>query len=123
MTDENKQQMNMEALQQQILQQQLREIEQQLGQIENKKMEFELIKNSLSDIKDKKGNEILVPLGSGVLAKADIKDDQKVLVNIGAGVTVERSIEDAKEIIDSQLGELEKAGEMLQKEIQKYMQG
>ena len=111
---------DLEALQQQIIQQQMMEIENQLNIIESRKVEFEFIKLSLEELKNKKDKELIVPLGSGVLAKAKVDDDKKVLVNIGANIIVEKDIDEAKEIIDCQIEELNKAAKMLQEEAAKY---
>jgi len=56
-----------------------------------------------SDLRE--GNEILVPLGSGLFCKAEIKSD-KIILNVGAGVCVEKTFSEASEIVKKQLDEV-----------------
>ena len=109
------------AVEAEMIRQQLLEIENQLNVLETKKYELQLIKESIDEVKGKKGNEILVPIGAGVLLRAEIKDDEKVLVNVGSNVVVERNLEETKKIIDNQISEVEKAEQILQEELKKYV--
>ena len=54
----------------------------------------------------KKGDELRVPLASGVYIKASLEDTDKLLVNIGAKVAVEKNPEEVIELLDSQIEEL-----------------
>jgi len=43
----------------------------------------------------KGGEELLIPLGGGVMIKASFKGEHKVLVNVGSNVIVEKDLEGA----------------------------
>ena len=105
------------ALEAEMLRRRFAEIENQLVSIEQKRLELEVIKGSIDDIKGHKDEEIMIPLGSGVLIKGKIVDDSKFLINVGANVILEKTASEAKKIIDEQIKELGTAEEMLQKEL------
>lgn len=52
------------------------------------------------------GDELRVPLVSGVYFKAELKDTKNVMVNVGANVTVEKSPQEVIEILGGQVAEL-----------------
>ncbi len=54
----------------------------------------------------KKGDELRVPITSGIYVKATLDDIKQLMVNVGSGVTVERNPKDVVAILDSQLNEL-----------------
>jgi len=51
--------------------------------------------------------EVLIPVGAGVLLRASPPKVDKVLMGIGANVVMEKSKEDAEKIMESRLKELE----------------
>jgi len=53
----------------------------------------------------KVGHDILVPLGSGLFCKAEIKSE-KIILNVGAGICVEKTFSEANEIVKKQLAEV-----------------
>jgi prefoldin alpha subunit len=75
-----------------LVRRQLAEIENQLNLLENKRIELEVIGNSLNELKGQKDKEVMVPIGSGVLMKGTILDDKKVLINVGANILVEKPL-------------------------------
>jgi prefoldin alpha subunit len=54
----------------------------------------------------KSGDDLRVPLVSGVYFKAELKDTKQVMVNVGANVTVEKSPLEVIEILEGQISEL-----------------
>ncbi len=54
----------------------------------------------------KKGDELRVPLSSGIYIKSNVMDEKKLMINVGAGVTVEKTPDDVLKILDSQFAEL-----------------
>ena len=109
-------------LENQILQAYFSEMQQQISEIENKKSELKYLKDGLSQMKGQKGKDILIPLGSGVLAKGTLSDDEKVIVNVGSNILVKKTVEDAKKIIENQIKELNSIVEQLEGEMTKYSQ-
>jgi len=62
--------------------------------------ETEAAIRALDSLKEaKKGDEILVPIGSGSFIKGQIKDKENVIIGIGAGISVEKKVSEAKKIL------------------------
>jgi prefoldin alpha subunit len=105
----------------QINEQQLRQISEQFGELNNKIMELEYISQSLDEIgKLEKGTEILAPISSGIFIKADIKDSAKLLINIGSGAVVPKTIKETKELLKKQLDEIEGLRGSLMMQLNEY---
>ncbi len=109
-------------LENQILQAYFSEMQQQMSEIENKKAELEYLMDGLSQMKGQKGKDILIPLGSGVLAKGSLSEDEKVIVNVGSNILIKKTVEEAKKIIENQIKELSSIVEQLEGEMTKYSQ-
>ena len=78
----------------------LENVDEQLNELNSSK----LILNKFSDLKS--GDELRVPLTSGVYFMAKLTETKNLLVNVGAGVCVEKTPKDVLKIYDSQLLEL-----------------
>src|SRR3989338_11033658 len=92
----------------QILNQQLQQLQQQAGMIENQIIELRKLNDNLDSIKQLKGNnELLVPMGAGIFMKAQLKDNNELLINVGSDVIVKKTFSESKEMLESQLNELE----------------
>src|SRR3989344_9518686 len=92
----------------QVLEHQIKEVQQQ-RQIFNYNLQ-ELIKltDSLSDLANvNEGKDVLAQLGPRVFIKTELRDNKLVLVDVGANVIVEKTIDEAKSFISTQLKELE----------------
>ena len=94
----------------QFLEQQAKQIEQQVHTIQNNMSELNALKDALSDLSNvKKGESIFVPLGSGFFISADMAENKEVLMNVGSKTLIKKSYSDATKLIDKQIKELEKA--------------
>ena len=92
----------------QILNQQLQQLQQQAGMIEKQIIELRKLSDNLDSIKQLKGNnELLVPMGAGIFMKAQLKDNSTLLINVGSDVIVKKTFLESKEMLESQLKELE----------------
>ena len=120
MTDKSSEEETRKNLENQILQAYFSEMQNQISEIEAKKAELEYLKEGLTQLKGQRDKDILIPLGSGVLAKGKLADDEKVIVNVGSNLLVKKTIEEAKEIIDEQINELSLVLNQIEQEIQKY---
>lgn len=56
--------------------------------------------DALSAIPKEKGTEALIPIGSGVYAKGQVKDKEKVILTLGASVHVEKTFSEAKAFLE-----------------------
>src|SRR3989344_2644875 len=66
-----------------------------------------LKKEGFKIIKTKKGTERPVPLGSGIFARADLKDNNELLLGVGSKVHVSKDIDETKKIISNQIRNME----------------
>ena len=88
---------------------QLKQLQQQVSNLELQFMEMQKVKESLEDLEKIKGKkEILVPIANGIYKKAEMENNEKVLINIGADLMVEKNFEDTKKLIEEQIKEISK---------------
>jgi len=102
----------------QVLLQQMKQLESYLTDIGNREnMAMNAIVESRAAVRatetlSKTGSEeILFPIGSGLLTK--IGDKSSFFVNIGAGVTIEKNEEEVKEFLNERIKDIEKSIEAL----------
>ena len=102
----------------QVLLQQMKQLEAYLTDIGNREnMAMNAIVESRAAVRatetlSKTGSEeILFPIGSGLLTK--IGDKSSFFVNIGAGVTIEKNEEEVKEFLNDRIKDIEKSIEAL----------
>ena len=102
----------------QVLLQQMKQLESYLTDIGNREnMAMNAIVESRASVRatetlSKTGSEeILFPIGSGLLTK--IGDKSSFFVNIGAGVTIEKNEEEVKEFLNERIKDIEKSIEAL----------
>jgi len=134
---QQKSSVNEKYLELQILNQQIKQLQQQIINLENQVIELEVLEDNLNELKKvKEGTEILVSMGAGIFAKAQLKDNKKVIVNVGSSTMVKKEIDEAKTLVTDQVNqikqivneiteELEKAAVRIQgtqKEIQEMME-
>ncbi|MFH1331982.1 MAG: prefoldin subunit alpha [archaeon] len=134
---QQKSNVNEKYLELQILNQQIKQLQQQIINLENQIIELEVLEDNLNELKKvKEGTEILVSMGAGIFAKAQLKDNKKVIVNVGSSTMVKKEIDEAKTLVTDQVNqmkqiineiteELEKAAVRIQgaqKEIQEMME-
>ncbi len=102
----------------QFLMQQLQQLQQNNSSLEKHISDLNSLKNNLENIsKTKVNTESLMPLGSGIFLKSELKDNKTVIMNVGSNVCVEKNIDEAMIIVDKQLGEVVNVMETLQSEI------
>ncbi len=98
----------------QLLQAQLEELRKQSLMIENRVIEMETTEHALEEIKGTgKGNDTLVPLGSGCFAHGSVKGPG-VLMDIGAGIMVNRSAASARSFLEERKKEIKDASRKVQ---------
>jgi prefoldin alpha subunit len=113
---DNKQEKYMEL---QILEQQMKQLQQNLQTIEQQVTEIALIKKSLDDFSElNEKTEALVPLANGIFAKAEIKNNKELLVNVGSDVVVSKTIPETKELLENQGNEIEKIRNQLMEDFE-----
>jgi prefoldin alpha subunit len=94
----------------QLMSRQINLLNQQTQMITSKIEELRVLSESLAEINNlKKGQEILIPVGAGILMKASLNETKEILMNVGAEVVVKKTSEESQKIIESQINELESA--------------
>jgi len=92
----------------QYLDQQIKQVTQQIQELNNKLLELEYIKTALGELGTiKKDSEILAPISSGIFIKAKLKDNDNLLVNVGGSTVVSKNVKEAQTLLDSQISEIE----------------
>jgi len=93
-----------------LFEQQARQLEEQIQQIDSQIKEFEVFSSSIKNLGEQgsKGKEILAPIGKGIFGKVKLEED-KFFVNVGEGVFLKKNPEQAVEIINNQIDKLKKS--------------
>jgi len=92
------------------------QLKEEYANIIQKIAEYQLIKESLKELK--KQENTYIHFGGSIFVKGSILDDEKLLVNIGDNIFVEKNKEEVIKILESTIKELEKIKEELEKEIE-----
>lgn len=124
MTEKEKQQeMQRKAMEANLLENQIRQIEQQLMLVNQQFLEIQTLQFNLDELKKiKEERDILVPLGRNVFIDAKLKINDKVLVNVGEKVIVKKSIDGAKKILEKQKDKFLKARDEMSGEMSKIIE-
>ncbi len=103
-----------------ILEEQMQHMQKQAQVVEQQLMEMMSTVQSLEEFKKTKiGDKVLVPISSGIFAKAELKDNTQFLVNVGADIVVSKDIESTKALIQKQVEELSELQNKVMMNIQK----
>lgn len=105
----------------QMMQEQMKQAQQQVKIFEEQLHELSHTKEALSVLKSTDvGTEILVPMSSGIFIKAKLDNTDHVNINVGANVAVQKNIEDAKKLIAEQESEIRGVQLQLITQLQKF---
>jgi prefoldin alpha subunit len=112
--------MNQDELNQkfQMFENQIMQLQQQLQVIEQAIMDMTQIDLGLEDLKGKKDEEIMAPIGRGIYVQAKMLSEE-MIVDVGGKNFVKKSIPETKELIKSQLKNLEGLKKELEGELDK----
>ena len=66
---------------------------------------------------EKKGTEMLIPVGAGSLLKVEITDVEKTILGVGAGICIEKSIESSIKDLNERQEELQKLSNSQQQQL------
>lgn len=95
---------------------QLNEIEKRLVELSMKCEELKKIKESLEELRGGEGKDFLFSFAPGVFVRGRLMDGEKVLVEVGANIVMQKKLDEAKQFIDEQIEELERALQRLSSE-------
>jgi len=114
MVENNKNELERILYLQDTYQKQIEVIGQQMILVNNRIKSIESIIEGISDLKENKEKEILLPLGDDVFVKSALKSDM-LIVNSGAGIFLERDFDETKKILTEKIMKLSKMLENMQK--------
>jgi prefoldin alpha subunit len=98
----------------QMLEEQLKNIENQLKLISDNLLEIKYITESIDEIsKLEKDRIILSPVSPGIFVKAKIQNPGTFYVNVGNNVVVKKNLEESKELMSIQQNEMKNSKEIL----------
>ncbi len=103
--------MEMQGAEQQVavMKQQIEQLDEQIAGIAG-------VSQEVAELgKVKAGTSVLVPVASGIFAKATLDDSAEMLVGVGAGVVVGKNISEVRELLAQQSDRVVKAKEELAK--------
>ena len=100
-----------------MIDQQLKQLEQKIAEIEKQTYELQLSGDALDELKGKKNSEAMIPLAGGIFVKARIEDTDKAMVHIGNRILAKKSIEGAKKMLDKQMGKLSEERKIIDSEM------
>ncbi len=118
MTGKHEEEMQEKIVLYQLLQKHLEELSNQAAVLENKLIEIETTRNTLSDIKKmREKGELVFPLGSGCYGYGRLDDKEKVMVDVGAGNLIDKTPAQAAAFLDEKREDIKRLGERLVKEV------
>ena len=96
------------------LDEELKKLNTHLDNMDNQMGELEISKQIINKFSElNKGDELRVPLTSGIYVKAQILDTKNLMINVGSNITVEKTPKQVTKILDGQLTELSKYRDQL----------
>jgi prefoldin alpha subunit len=91
----------------QMIDQQVRQLQQYLQTFDQQLIEIKSVISSLKELSAlKKGDSILAPVANGIFIKAKLEDNQEVKVNVGNNTVVTKSIDDTVKMLQGQEAEI-----------------
>jgi len=118
MSDEK--QLQQKYMEFQMIEEQLKQISNQVQELDSKLLELEYLKKSLDELAGaKKGSEILAPISPGIFVKAELLDPNDLLVNVGSKTVVGKNIKETKKLLDFQINEIDNIREQMIAELTK----
>ncbi len=101
----------------QVLENQAKSLIERRNFLLTKIMEMDSTLDSLEEVMKSKGDEIFLPLGSGVNVRGGLNKTDKVLVELGADIALECTTEKAKEILNKRKNAIENGLQRLERDI------
>jgi prefoldin alpha subunit len=103
----NEEQIQQKYMQFQMIQQQLEEVNQHLGMLNEQSSELDISIEAVKQIaKTKLDNEFLASVANGIFIKGELKDNEKLIVNVGMNTTVEKTIPEVVVLLEEQKKEI-----------------
>lgn len=86
---------------------QIKQLQQQLEAVEEKKLELSAAVLGLDDLKNAKQNtKMLAPISDGIFVNATVDNTDELVVNVGGNICVKKTVEQAKGMLGTRLQEM-----------------
>lgn len=105
-----------------VLENKLKQLDQQLGLVEQYIAESDKMEVMLEDFSKNDNVEIFVPLGTGMFTKGYLDKADKVLMSLGAGIVAEKDILSAKKLLEKRRSRFVEAREELANQVKVALQ-
>ncbi len=86
----------------QMMQGQMDQLKQQREKTEAKRFELEATTQSLKGIQASSGKELMIPVGSGIFVKGEVRDNKTAIYAVGAGIAAVNSIDSVLKFLQEQ---------------------
>ena len=122
----------------QLMAQTLKQMQDQIGMLDEQAGEVERVIAGLDEIgKAEINSNMLVPVAEGIFIKAQMKEKDSLLINVGQGVLVDKTIPETKDLLTKRneemiaqreemalkLNDIMEHAQKLQEELNKMVQG
>jgi prefoldin alpha subunit len=86
----------------------MQSLEEQKNFVKMSLREYEIAKSTLEAFKNaEKGDEVMVPIGAGILAKMSILDPDSFIVNAGSDISVEKNFEETMKTLEKRMNDIQ----------------
>lgn len=90
-----------------MIEQEMKNVTQQVQELNSKLIELEYIKISLDVFSQlKPGQEVLAPFANGIFIRTELKNSSELVVNVGSGTVVTKDVSQTKVLLDRQVAEI-----------------
>ncbi|MEM4389463.1 MAG: prefoldin subunit alpha [Candidatus Micrarchaeia archaeon] len=114
LSEEKRNELSRIALEAQSAQQQGANIQNQIASLQSSIVEIRATIETLKNLKEMKGGDVLLPIGAGVFVNATITGGDRALVEIGSNIITEKSIAETIETLEKRLKVVEDTRERLE---------
>ena len=106
----------------QLIDQQIKHLQQQLLVLEQQAVEMSAIHDSLEGLKDiRPKTKAFATLGQGVFVEATLDETQHVIMDVGADVRVRKTVPEAQKAVQQQLDEIKKVSDSMETQVKKLL--
>ena len=120
MQNKKQEELQKKAIEFQMIEQELRQIEKQIILLHQQLLEFRNLEENIEELKNiKPETEMLSQIGAGIFIKSKIEDSNNLLMNIGANTAVLKTREEAMEIVKKQIEQINSILLRMQEEFQR----
>lgn len=101
----------------QMMQGQMEKMQEERQKIESKSHEIFATVQSLKGIEKSESSDVMVPVGSGVFVKGQVKDNKNAIYAVGSGIAAKNTIENTLKFLEQQSKLAEEAKEHIEKQM------